>query len=349
METLTVPRTPAEIRAAAEAFRATNPKARIRNVAAGVGVSEAELLATRCGTPEVARLRCAPADLLSELAPLGPLMALTRNDACVHEKTGVYANPEMSADGKGGLFNNEDVDLRLFFRAWHLAFYVHEDGRRSVQFFDRDGEAVHKVYAAQGTDVEAMEALAARYAHADQSDVQPVAPVTRTPETPLEELDGAAFLAGWRALEDTHDFFPLLRTHGVSRRQAVHLAGEHAPELARRVANDAHRRVLEGAAATGLPVMVFVGSRGCVQIHTGPVSRLVETGPWYNVLDPSFNLHLNETSIAESWVVVKPTADGPVTSLELFDADGGLIVQVFGKRKPGLPELAEWRALAGTL
>lgn len=86
-----------------------------------------------------------------------------------------------------------------------------------------------------------------------------------------------------------------------------------------------------------------------MQIRTGPVHRLVGTGPWYNVLDTGFNLHLKETAIAEAYVVTKPTEDGPVTSLEVLDADGMLIVQFFGKRKPGTPELADWRALLSTV
>ncbi|MDX1439674.1 MAG: ChuX/HutX family heme-like substrate-binding protein, partial [Rubricoccaceae bacterium] len=89
--------------------------------------------------------------------------------------------------------------------------------------------------------------------------------------------------------------------------------------------------------------------RGCVQIHTGPVKWLLETEPWFNVLDPGFNLHLKEDGIAEAYVVTKPTEDGDVTALELFDTDGELIVQFFGRRKPGIPELTEWRELLATL
>lgn len=351
METVTVPRTPEDIRDAAETFRRANPKARARNVAAGIGVSEAELLATRCGDG-VRRLRPAFPELLLALEPLGPLMALTRNAACVHEKTGVYDGAEIAPGAPTGLFLDDPIDLRLFFRAWHLGFFVEEEGatgrppRRSFQFFDRDGTAVHKVYATEGTDREAMAALIARFAHEDQRPEQPVEPVEPVEERPDGAVDGAAFVADWRALQDTHDFFPLLRKHGVSRRQALRLAPE---DLARPVARDAHRRVLEAVAGSGLPIMVFVGSRGCVQIHTGPVHRLVETGPWYNVLDPGFNLHLNETLVAEAFVVTKPTADGVVTALELFDAEGELIVQLFGKRKPGVPELPAWRALLEAL
>jgi putative hemin transport protein len=72
-------------------------------------------------------------------------------------------------------------------------------------------------------------------------------------------------------------------------------------------------------------------------------------GPWFNVLDPQFNLHLREEHVASAWVVKKPTADGVVTSLELFDAAGNQIALIFGKRKPGKPELQAWRDVVAEL
>ena len=95
--------------------------------------------------------------------------------------------------------------------------------------------------------------------------------------------------------------------------------------------------------------MVFVGSPGCIQIHTGPVHNLEATPPHYKVLDADFRLHLDENRVAQSWVVKKPTSDGPVTSLELMDADGGVIARLFGKRKPGQPERTDWRTLLENL
>src|SRR3546814_4658978 len=68
--------------------------------------------------------------------------------------------------------------------------------------------------------------------------------------------------------------------------------------------------------------MIFVGSPGMVQIHTGPVTTLKQVGPWFNVLDPGFNLHLRDGDITEAWVVRKPTRDGIVTALEVYDAEG---------------------------
>jgi putative hemin transport protein len=47
--------------------------------------------------------------------------------------------------------------------------------------------------------------------------------------------------------------------------------------------------------------------------------------------------------------VRKPTIDGLVTSLELFDAEGQTIAMLFGERKPGSTELCAWRELVDGL
>jgi putative hemin transport protein len=119
------------------------------------------------------------------------------------------------------------------------------------------------------------------------------------------------------------------------------------------VAPSAVQQMLQGAALDGTAIMVFVGSPGCIQIHTGPVQRVepmdMRGMRWLNVLDPGFNLHLREDLIASAWVVEKPGDHGTVTSLEAFDADGEPMAMFFGARKPGQAELPAWRELLAPL
>ena len=72
-------------------------------------------------------------------------------------------------------------------------------------------------------------------------------------------------------------------------------------------------------------------------------------GPWFNGREPEFNLHLDTTKSAETWITKKPTYDGEVTSIEIFNKEGEFIVQLFGRRKPGIPELQEWKELVAGL
>lgn len=325
-----------------QAFREQHPKVRIRDAAAELGVSEAQLVATGCGGSTV-RLRAPITDLLQQFEALGRVTALTRNESAVHEKRGTYRNIEVSP--AHALVLDPEIDLRLFPRTWCHAFAVSQptrDGvRPSFQIFDAAGDAVHKVFANEHSDAAAFERLTAEFKADDQSPELAVeSRAAATPEKPDAEIDVEGFRAAWLALQDTHDFFPLLGRFGVSRTQALRLA---PAGLAVRVETRGFRALLERVATDGLPIMVFVGNRGAIQIHTGPVQRVQEVAPWFNVLDPDFNLHVREDHIVDAWLVKKPTVDGVVTALELYDAGGSQIVQLFGKRKPGIPELEAWR------
>ncbi len=321
-----------------QAFRRDNPKVRIRDEARALGVSELELVATGCGTTAT-RLSADWRHLVAELYRLGPVMALTRNDHVVHEKTGSYGR--LSHSGAMGTLLG-DIDLRLFFSRWHHGFAVGEASshgvRESLQFFDASGTAVHKVYLTSDSIQAAYTELVARYRSPDQGTAQPVLPPAQRTD---EQIDTPGLLAHWQALQDTHDFNDLLKRFGVDRLQALRLAGKG---LAHPVGVYAPRRLLEQVAASGVDIMLFVASPGVVQIHTGPVHKLKVLGHWFNVLDDTFSLHLREDEIASAWVVRKPTRDGTVSSLEVFAGDGGLICQLFGRRKPGQAEDPKWRA-----
>lgn len=336
----------AELRARYRALKGEQPGTRARNAAKLLGVTEAELVASQVGHT-VTRLRDNPEDILSALEPLGQLMALTRNEHCVHERKGIYKGGRFSRHGRrrNGIFVNPDIDLRLFMDHWCHAFAVTENTasgpRHSLQFFDPSGTAVHKIYLTEHSDREAYNHLVREFRCNDQSDSIAVVPCPAAGGTkPDSAIDRTAFRTAWAALRDTHDFYPLLKQFGLQRLQALRLA---APDQAWRVDSTAVRQVLEAARNEACPVMVFVGNRGCIQIHTGTVDNLLTTGPWYNVLDPLFNLHLREDAIAQCWVTRKPTDDGIVSALEVFSANDELIVTLFGKRKPGVTELTLWR------
>ncbi|MCT9809052.1 hemin-degrading factor [Acidovorax sp. Be4] len=315
----------------------TEPKLRIRDRARRLGVTEAELVAADCGLASTALAGTAQ-EIFSGLGALGSVMALSRNDSAVHERHGTYL--DIQANAPVGIVLGPDIDLRMFFGSWKYFYAVLENGRHSLQFFDKSGEAVHKIYRTEQTDAAAWDALVARFAAQEKPAV--VIETVAVPVVADSPADAAALRAHWLALQDTHDFFLMLRQFQVSRLGALRAAGD---DLAQQVEADTVEKMLTQAAATQLPIMCFVANRGIVQIHTGPVKKLLRTGPWFNVLDESFNLHLNTDAVTSSWVVSKPTVDGWVTSLELYNADGELIVQFFGARKPGQAELSAWREL----
>lgn len=328
---------------------------RARDAAEHLSLSEGAVLAAHTGVHNYP-LRAVPLKrewlaILLALEACGPLMALTRNDTTVHEKTGVYQH--LSAEGPVGLALGGDIDLRLFLSHWHAGFAVNEtqtDGGQpaSLQFYDRWGTAVHKVYPRAQTNLVAWEQTINRWIDPGQEvrfeTGRAHQPARATDEDALASAE--AFAQAWSEMTDTHQFFGLLRQFGLERQQAFSLV---EGRFAHRVDPGAVRQMLLAASLDGTPIMVFVGSPGCIQIHTGPVKRVepmeMRGMVWLNVLDPGFNLHLREDRIAHAWIVEKPGDHGTVTSLEVFDDQGELMAMFFGARKPGKPELPAWRQL----
>lgn len=323
-----------------------NPRLRIRNAAQELNVSEAQLLATQI-EETVTRLQPNIVAILSEIEPLGKVMALTRNNECVHERKGIYSNPDFSSP-HAGLFVNPDIDLRIFVSHWTKAYAVVEQTgdltRKSLQFFGKDGEAIHKIYLTPQSNEEAFDILVKKYTSDDQSPDEVTTPYnTSLDELRDDEIDVTSFQKAWTELQDTHDFFMLLKQHKLTRTQALRLAP--SPYFATQINKEAIVTMLENASAKKTPIMVFVGNKGNIQIHTGEINKVLWHHNWFNIIDPDFNMHLDMDKIAQTWIVRKPTTDGIVTSIEVFNEMGEIIVQFFGKRKPGIPELEEWQDL----
>ncbi|EIC31534.1 MULTISPECIES: hemin-degrading factor [Methylomicrobium] len=294
------------LRTAWQTLKDAEPALRIRDAAQRLGVSEAELLALGCGQT-VTRLEAEWAELIRSLPRLERVMALTRNDLAVHEKHGRYVN---EADGQAG--TEDALDLRLVPERWRFGFAVIERGhggeRHSLQFFTADGEAAHKVYLTEASHAGNYENLVEHYTAPDQSPWQAVA----------SEADAPSF-------DDLH-----LRQRR-EQLQALRLA---EPERAWPVAVGAAERVLTLAAQESIPLVIEVAGPGAVQYHRGPVQHIRRTGPWINVLDEDFNLHLRDTAVASSWVVRETLPAGDALWLELLDDQGRTVVRIGGEAEP---------------
>ncbi len=332
----------AEIRAAVR----DNPKLRARDLASNLGISEGELVAAHCG--ETARRISVAFDaIFPALEAVGEVMALTRNENAVHEKIGVY--DKFIAGKHAAMMLGEKIDTRMFPDKWAHGFAVwSEDGetiKRSLQFFDAQGTAVHKVHARPATKVDAWNALVDKLALDDQAPGMTVvpadAPEATATEIPLDELRDR-----WTRMKDTHQFVTILRKLNVDRLDAIRAVGE---DFAWQIDNSSVEAMMKLSANEKLPIMCFVGNHGCIQIHSGPVENIKTMGPWLNVMDADFHLHLRTDRIAEIWAVRKPTDKGHVTSLEAYDADGELIIQFFGKRVEGQDERPVWREIMESL
>lgn len=324
----------------------TQPHIRIRNAACQLGVSEAELLATQC-EETVTRLKSDWPEILYDLKSLGTVMALTRNDSAVHEKIGLY-NPVNIIANQASIVTDE-LEIRLMLEHWDFAFAVQEDApkgqRFSLQFFDVAGVAIHKVYLTDNSDQQVFNAIVRKFRHPDQSRI------IKTQSLDIHinsdtEVSVDALRQYWRKLKHPQDFETMLTHFKVSRFEAMALAGA---EFVQPVDPIVFLEFIKTLSEITLPVILTVQNQGAIQIHKGSLHHLKLTGPWLNILDEGFNLHLLQETINTMYIVEKPMATGKTNTLELYNATGQNILTLSGENDSANYEDPRWIDLIQSL
>lgn len=350
------------------ALRTEQPKLQIRDAARALGASEAQLLATNLGNG-VTRLQAdgnQPREIMRAALDLGLVQAITRNENGVIETTGTASKFKQAGDKSDQADAKQDpekearqrniaggylggaIDLRFHFENWKYAFAVAQPGRdgklsRSLQFFDAQGDSVHKVYVRSEAGVAVFDQLVATFRAPEQSaQLNVLAAAPKVAEKPDASIDVKEFQLAWKEMTDVHQFAQILREFKLSREQALRLAPAGMVE---RVTPEALRTLLENAAKDKVAIMVFLGNDGLTQIYSGKIEKTMAAGGFYNVLDPDFNLHIRDTALRSGWVVKR----GGVTSIEFFDNDGTQVLTFFGVRERGKPQPQAWNDLADSL
>lgn len=315
-------------------LRQSQPKVRIRDAAKALNVSELELALLEPGTELLVHQ---PHQLIGALSKVGRIMALTRNNVAVHEVKGTCST--LQGGEKMGLMLG-DIDTRLFFARWAYTLYIDQGDRQSLQFFNGSGDALHKIFTTPETNLSAwFELISWQRSH---KPIEFIKHAKTRPEPLNTTTNVEALRQEWLAITDVHQFMGLLKRHNTSRLTAFKLAGERFAKPA----NPSKLPALFEAVSQGdHEIMVFCNNSGLVQIYSGTLTRLVPMAQWFNVLDPNFNLHLDTSQVAQVWTAVRPSADGNIHSVELFDLHGEQVLQIFSRRQEGQPEPNFWAPL----
>lgn len=315
-----------------QTLQATQPRLRIRDAASQLGVSEVELVATQDNNT---RLDAKVDEILERLPLLGEVMALTRNDIAVHEVHAPFQG--MRQRDKTIMFFREGQDTRYFTKAWAYVYAVDENERLSLQFFDVHGDAVHKIYMTAKSSFLAYHRVVKQFTSSDQAAPQPES----KPETvtqPSIAIGEKALRTEWAAIRDVHQGSQIIKRYG-DRLAVFNALGA---EYARQLPVEAAETLLTQLSEQAEPCMIFAMNQHAVQSYAGTVNRLMRTGPWFNVLDPHFNLHLRTSDIDQVWLISKPSDDGWVHSFSIFDQQQQEALVITAHRKRGETESQQW-------
>ncbi|MEM8702271.1 MAG: ChuX/HutX family heme-like substrate-binding protein, partial [Pseudomonadota bacterium] len=315
------------------------PKMREKDLAHAIDVSEAEVIASFVG---FGNRRLAPgfADLFGGLVELGEISILTGNKSAVQEN--VVSLENFRFDRNTASVFGQNIQARLALSQWAHGYAVERtEGtrvRRSLQFFDRSGDAVHKISARSGTDMKAWDRLVETLSVDDDAEqalsvIKSALLSSKTPTTLGTQTDATQSSGILQDLD--FDQINTFKRPGKSAAWPLDTGSVAA--------------LLRIASSENIPVMCFVKNAGSRQVHTGHVGNVVEKGQYLNVMDPKFHLHLRLDHIAEVWAVRKPSQKGQVTAVQAFDLDGQQIIQFRGSSGETNSDDMDWHELSACL
>lgn len=318
-----------------------------------LGVSEFELLLS---SPTSRYLGGECRAMLLRLYELGQVENIVRNEFAVHEKTGQFLGLELGQT-MGMALNEGGLDLRVFLNHFKFMLAIANTGDKpsyQIAFFDEYGQAVDKVFLNPVSDekIALWQTLCNDFARTvTPSPIEVLRPDTQGDwqVKHLDDAQKATFHHDWLSMTDIHQFYKILSNHQLDRQSSY----VNAPDgYATRLRPQVLEPLLSRASEQALPIMIFVGNTGMVQIYSGTVKHIKKMGAWLNIMDKKhsqFTLHLNDESIESVWWVKRPNSDGYTTALEAFDKYGNSIITFFGERIEGQKQDPNWTALADDL
>lgn len=269
-----------------------NSKLRIRDISNKLNVSEAELLSLSVND-SVSFLSINDFNQFFTylLSNIDKVMFLIRSEFVVHEKIIIPFQYKIINDS---IINKKNNSLLIKFNSETFKYSFFEIKKhnnrnlKSFQFFDYDGTSVLKIYLKGKKDVE-FENLANQYKIEYKYQIQ-------------KDFTSDKYIQFKNKHSDKippHSDFKLTL-----------------------------RQLLNGIAKKSIPVNIYAFGIECMQCHSDIIKNIVDYGPWLNIMDKNFNIHVLENKIS----FFKSGIRDDNNCIDFYDINNNLVLSISGKK-----------------
>ena len=282
-------------------FQQDNPKVRIRDAAYQMKVSEAELLSTEINETVSFLLIEDMAAFIKDVLKVDKIMLLIRSDYVVHEKTIKTKNIRLEDNQIIDLDKNDCSILDFNIDAFEYVFFqkkMHSNRElKSFQFFDKAGMAILKIYL-KGKDLGFFDEIDLKYKKTYNYEMQ-------------SDLD-------------------INNSNLLDSKIKINLPYDtsNSKTTCRDISVKSLRLILENASDMKTPIQIHALGLGTIQYHRNTVRNIVDYGPWVNVIDQKFNLHVLENGLTRASLIQYQFKDCQQYLINFFDKNNTHVLGV---------------------
>ena len=282
-------------------FQQDNPKVRIRDAAYQMKVSEAELLSTEINETVSFLLIEDMTAFIKDVLKVDKIMLLIRSDYVVHEKTIKTKNIRLEDNQIIDLDKNDCSILDFNIDAFEYVFFqkkMHSNRElKSFQFFDKAGTAILKIYL-KGKDLGFFDEIDLKYKKTYNYEMQ-------------SDLD-------------------INNSNLLDSKIKINLPFDtiNSKTTCRDISVKSLRLILENASDMKTPIQIHALGLGTIQYHRNTVRNIVDYGPWVNVIDQKFNLHVLENGLTRASLIQYQFKDCQQYLINFFDKNNTHVLGV---------------------
>ena len=282
-------------------FQQDHPKVRIRDAAYQMKVSEAELLSTEINETVSFLLIEDMTAFIKDVLKVDKIMLLIRSDYVVHEKTIKTKNIRLEDNQIIDLDKNDCSILDFNMDAFEYVFFqkkMHSNRElKSFQLFDKAGMAILKIYL-KGKDLGFFDEIDLKYKKTYNYEMQ-------------SDLD-------------------INNSNLLDSKIKINLPYDtsNSKTTCRDISVKSLRLILENASDMKTPIQIHALGLGTIQYHRNTVRNIVDYGPWVNVIDQKFNLHVLENGLTRASLVQYQFKDCQQYLINFFDKNNTHVLGV---------------------
>ena len=281
-----------------------NKKIRIRDVAKKLNVSEAELLSTKVND-DVSYLKIKNYNLFfKDILNSDKLMFLIRTDNIVHELIVDSSYIDIKKNSFFDLKQNFPI-LEFNSKSFSYTFFEKKNhsGKelRSFQIFNKSGHSVLKIYL-KGKSTYIFDRIAKKYTIEYDYIIQ---------------KNKHKFFVDSNKIE----IFSFFKTD-------YNLDAKFALDKQINLGNNTLRYILEKSSAKKVPIQIHAFGNTIIQYYRGKVNNVIDFGPWINIIDKGFNIHIFESKITNAFLNKYTDNNNTLFVINFFDIDNNHVLGI---------------------
>lgn len=273
--------------------------------------------------------------IFKKLSMLGNLSTTLFTGTLTHTVQGKFA--DMHNRSNTLMHFHPNIDTRLFTAKWRFVYATEQDKIICLNFFSRYGDLVYRVCSTTVEQYPLFKDFISEFTDKDNSTVNITESFTKLKYTKL--IDKQVLTQKWSEMTNVHQASKIFKYHGNDPTAVYTALGEN---YARKISTEKLIQFFNLIVENKLKIMMFSRNYAAVQCYVGDIPKLAVLGYEINISITDFDFMMDTNKLGDIWLVTKPTENGFVNSISIFDKEDNEVLILTDKRTRGDAENADW-------